>query len=406
MDDFFKTKVGFTIGLLAAVFAIKPIIEANASSGFDIFNFKITIEYAYLFLTFCLSLAVYFISLQFASEKHVVVLDKISNFCYSLALATPPVYFSLWFVTETLNVLGGYLIQIPDSWVNTISGVISGVFAAAIYDFFRKTIRSKFSHAERVEERRLDFELLKRADELFKSGMYDMSVLESSKVVESIIRRLLENRNISIKNGNLLELVQLSESNGILNRHEASLFHEIRQKRNQSVHSFDAIDKETAERILFLSRDLISKLDLGASSSSYEWLEQNREKVLELFKIGDSKKCRVPIRKLVDAWVNRDGAIWLEISDFFEVALIHNPHLIIEAFSHDESLLESWLESIDGQLFTDFTGGQVDKLKRNKSSMISSLTKYLKRDDKPEQYKATGRRIMEKIQESEITEID
>ncbi len=305
MDEFFKTKVGFTIGLLAAVFAIKPIIEANASSGFEIFNFKITIEYAYLFLTFCLSLAVYFISLQFASEKHVVVLDKISNFCYSLALATPPVYFSLWLITETLRFVGGYLVQIPDSWVNTISGVISGVFAAAIYDFFRKTIKNKFLSAEKVEERRLDFELLKRAHELFKSGMYDMSVLESSKVVESVIRRLLESRNISIKNGNLLELVRLSESNGILNKHDASLFHEIRKKRNESVHSFDAIDKETAGRILFLSRDLISKLDLSSSSSSYEWLEQNRAKVLELFKIGDSKKCQAAVRKLVDRCFSR-----------------------------------------------------------------------------------------------------
>lgn len=406
MDEFFKTKVGFTIGLLAAVFAIKPIIEANASSGFEIFNFKITIEYAYLFLTFCLSLAVYFISLQFASEKHVVVLDKISNFCYSLALATPPVYFSLWLITETLRVVGGYLVQIPDLWVNTISGVISGVFAAAIYDFFRKTIKNKFLSAEKVEERRLDFELLKRAHELFKSGMYDMSVLESSKVVESVIRRLLESRNISIKNGNLLELVRLSENNGILNKHDASLFHEIRKKRNESVHSFDAIDKETAERILFLSRNLISKLELSSSSSSYEWLEQNRAKVLELFKIGDSKKCQAAVRKLVDAWVNRDGAIWLEISDFFEVALIHNPHLIIEAFSHDESLLQSWLERIDGQLFTDFLGGQVAKLERNKSLMIISLTEYINRDDKSEKYKATGQRILNKIQESEIREID
>ncbi len=406
MDEFFKTKVGFTIGLLAAVFAIKPIIEANASSGFDIFNFKITIEYAYLFLTFCLSLAVYFISLQFASEKHVVVLDKISNFCYSLALATPPIYFSLWLVTETLRVIGGYLVQVPDSWVNTISGVISGVFAAAIYDFFRKTIKNKFLSAEKIEERRLDFELLTRAHELFKSGMYDMSVLESSKVVESIIRRLLEARNISIKNGNLLELVQLSESNGILNKHDASLFHEIRKKRNQSVHSFDAIDKETAERILFLSRDLISKLDLSSSSSSYEWLELNRAKVLKLFKIGDSKKCQIAIRKLIDAWVNRDGALWLEISDFFEVALIHNPHLIIESFSHDESLLESWLELIDGQLFTDFLGGQVSNLERNKSLMIISLTEYINRDDKSANYIATGQKILNRIQESEITEID
>lgn len=405
MDEFFKTKVGFTIGLLAAVFAIKPIIEANASSGFIIFNFKVTIEYAYLFLTFCLSLAVYFISLQFASEKHVIVLDKISNFCYSLALATPPVYFALWLVTETLRVISGYLVQIPDSWVNTISGVVSGIFSAVIYDFFRKTIKQKFLSAEKVEERKVDFELLTRAYELFRSDMYDMSVLESSKVVESIIRRLLEARNISIKNETLIELVRLSQENGILNKIDASLMHEIRKKRNQSVHSFDAIDKETAERILFLSRDLISKLDLSFNSSSYEWLEANREKVLNLFKTGDSKKCQVAIKKLVDAWINRDGALWLEVSDFFEVALIHNPHLIIESFSHDERLLESWLERIEGQLFTDFLGGQISKLESNKALMIKSLTEYINSNDKTDNDMAAAQKIIREIKAAQITEI-
>ena len=39
MDDFFKTKVGFTIGLLAAVFAIKPLIDANGDLGFAVFHF-------------------------------------------------------------------------------------------------------------------------------------------------------------------------------------------------------------------------------------------------------------------------------------------------------------------------------------------------------------------------------
>ena len=45
MDDFFKTKVGFTIGLLAAVFAIKPLVDANSSVGFTVFEIKVTVEW-------------------------------------------------------------------------------------------------------------------------------------------------------------------------------------------------------------------------------------------------------------------------------------------------------------------------------------------------------------------------
>ncbi|MBL4899976.1 MAG: hypothetical protein JKX76_10115 [Colwellia sp.] len=405
MDDFFKTKVGFTIGLLAAVFAIKPIIEANSSLGFLIFGLKITIEYAYLFLTFCLSLAVYFISLQFASAKHVSLLDKISNTCYSVALATPPVFIAFWLTTSVLEFVGGYLVQIPDIWLNILAGVLSGVFGNVIFGFFAKSIRQKSDAADQDRERKVDIELLTKAQELFKLGMYDMSVLESSKVVESIVHRLLTLRGIPVHRETFLEMIRLSEHNGILTKKESELLHEIRKKRNASVHSIEAVDKASAERILFLSRDLISKLDITSNLTAYQWLEKNRENVLLAFKSGDSKKSKEPIRKLMVAWENRDGAVWLELAEFFEVALQNSPHLIIESFGNDKSLLNSWLESINVQLFTDFIGGEKSKLLKSKELILKSIETYVSRCTNAE-HKAVAYRIMKVVQESTIDEVD
>lgn len=405
MDDFFKTKVGFTIGLLAAVFAFKPLVDSNSDIGFNIFHIKITVKYAYIFLTAFLGLAVYFNSLQFASSKHLKILDGISDACYSIALATPPVFVAFWLITITLGYLGTYISLIPEYAINFIAGVLSSIFATFVYNFLSKSIKDKFLSAEKEHERKANLEILSRAQELLKSRMYDMSILESSKVVESVLRSLLSSRGIKTKQGFMLELVKLSEEHRILNGQDIHFLNEIRKKRNESVHMTDVVDKESAERILHISRELLIKLESIASSTAYEWIEKNREKVIQLFKEGDLNKCSQPIHMLKEAWRNRDGAVWLELTDFFEVALLHHPGLLVSMFNDDSELLNSWLESASVQLFTDFLGGDKERLTNNRAVMISQLNKYI---DQTENNKSISiaKSILSVIENSEIREID
>lgn len=405
MDDFFKTKVGFTIGLLAAVFAFKPLVDSNSDVGFSIFQVKITIEYAYIFLTAFLGLAVYFISLQFASSKHVKTLDAISDACYSIALATPPVFLVFWLITISLSYVGSYASQIPSYAVNFLAGVLSSIFASVIYSFLQKSIKSKFLAAEKQQERKVDIEILSRAKELADIGMYDMSVLESSKIVESALRRLLETRGISTKRGSMIELVQLSEKHKILSGEEINFLNEIRQKRNESVHLIDAVDKSSADRVLHISRELIAKLDAVSSSSGYEWLEKNRKKVIQLLREGNPQKCRQSLDMLKEAWKNRDGAVWLELTEFFEVALTSNPELIVSMFEDNEELLNSWLERADVQLFTDFVGGEKERLTEVRNAIISQLKKYIS-DTSSKSRCEVANKILAVIEESEVREID
>ena len=405
MGDFFKTKVGFTIGLLAAVFAFKPLVDSNSDVGFSIFQVKITIEYAYICLTAFLGLAVYFISLQFASSKHVKTLNAISDACYSIALATPPAFLAFWFITITLGYIGSYVSQIPENAFSFLAGVLSSTIAGVIYYFLQKSIKSKFIAAEKQQKRKVDIEILARAKELADIGMYDMSVLETSKIVESALRRLLETRGISTQRGTMIDLVKLSEEHKILSSEEINSLNEIRQKRNESVRSIDAVDKKSADRILHISRTLIEKLDAVSSSFGYEWLEKNRDKVIHLLKEGDLQKCRQVLNMLKDAWKNRDGAVWLEVADFFEVALISNPELIVSMFEDDQDLLDSWLESADVQLFTDFLGGEKERLTEVRSVIISKFKNYIS-DTSSNSRREVANKILSVIEESEIREID
>nr|WP_283166166.1 HEPN domain-containing protein [Shewanella fodinae] len=320
-------------------------------------------------------------------------------------MATPPVFLVFWLITISLSYVASYASQIPSHAVNYLAGVLSSIFASAIYSFLQKSIKSKFLAAEKQQERKVDIEILSRAKELADIGMYDMSVLESSKVVESALRRLLETRGISTKRGSMIELVQLSEKHKILNGEEINFLNEIRQKRNESVHLIDAVDKSSADRVLHISRELIAKLDAVSSSSGYEWLEKNRNKVIQLLREGNPQKCRQSLDMLKEAWKNRDGAVWLELTEFFEVALTYNPELIVSMFEDDEELLDSWLERADVQLFTDFVGGEKERLTEVRMAIISQLKKYISNTSSKSRFEVANK-ILAVIEESEVREIE
>ncbi|HAS6055536.1 TPA: HEPN domain-containing protein [Vibrio vulnificus] len=405
MNDFFKTKVGFVIGLLAAVFAFKPLIDSNADLGFLIFNFNLTIEHAYIFLTAFLGLAVYFISLQFASSKHFKLIDSLSDACYTIALATPPVYIFLGVLVKVTIVLEKHVDQMPPIVSSIFVSILTGIFANFLFDALKRSIKFKFSEAEREQERTINIDLLSRAQELLNLGIYDMSVLESTKIVESVLRRLLETRGVEINSVNMMELINLSKKHKLLSEGDIKVFHEIRRTRNESVHTFDAVDKNSAERVLNLSRELLAKLDCVGASSSYEWLELHRDEVIRIFKNNEVKKAPLALKMLKDAWINRDGAVWLELSEFFEVLLVHNPDMLVTIFGSDDELLDSWLEAIEGQIFTDFLGGNIERLESLRIQAISKLSSYVKQCES--QHKATlVSKILVAVEQSKVRAID
>ena len=405
MDDFFKTKVGFTIGLLAAVFAFKPLVDANSDLGFSLFIIKVTIENAYLFLTSFLGLAVYFISLQFASNKHLALLDRVSDTCYSIALVTPPAFLILWIVISSLNYISNFISLIPSGAINFIAGALTSIFSAYMYFFLKKSIREKFVAEEKTKEHKENIKILSRAQELLKSGMYDMSVLESSKVLEATLTSLLLAKGVDVENVSMYKLITLAETNSILNSLEIKMLNEVRVKRNDSVHAVDAIDEETAKRILQLSRELILRLDSISSSSAFKWLEKNRAKAIKLLKDGNYSKSEHVIKMLAEASKNRDGAAWLEMSEFFEVALVNSSHLIVDMFSDEKELFESWLDSAEILLFYDFSGGDnMDHLASIKREIILNLDKYIATESDLSKL-TVAERILTVIESSEVTGI-
>ncbi|MEZ8383265.1 hypothetical protein [Vibrio tasmaniensis] len=260
MDDFFKTKVGFTVGLLATIFAIKPLIDQYGDLGFLFFGMDLTIKAAYLLLISVLGLAVYFISLQFASSKHSEWLDRLSNACYSFALIIPPIFSLFWGVTILLAQVSKLFEQLSPEVLSGVAAFLTGYVGKNVYLFIAKSIKQKFLDAENKTTKSEILESLNRASELNKSGMYDLAVFEASKVVESTLRQLLNDLEPKSKMANMYQLQELASKYSILESDDIELLDEVRRNRNVTVHDVKIISAETSERVLNLCSELLVKL--------------------------------------------------------------------------------------------------------------------------------------------------
>lgn len=405
MNEFTKTKIGFTIALLAAAFAIRPLIDAYGELGYLVFEYKFTIKIAFFFAVGLLGIAVYFISLQFISEKQISIFEKLSDGAYALSLSVPIIYLSLWF----LVVLGGKLAQllttVPETVWNILASTIAGVLTSLLTTKFSRAIKKKDSESKQEDNRRKEFEFLSRAEHLIKEGHFDLSLLESGKIMELSLRQAVTLVSGESKMFSMHNLIQRAHKLNLVSESDLEHINNVRILRNNATHLDSKVTKEQAAQAVSVAKRLVKTLSFARNIAGYNWLKVNRPEAIKALQGKNKQLLKTAETHLWDAWISRDGSVSGEISEFFEAALQNDPQPIIEIFSNQEEELAAWLNQIDTQMFTDYIGSQSPKLNELKNNIISKLQAYIDHTSTVE-HKDIAKRIKAKIESITVREID
>lgn len=405
MNDLFKTKIGFIIGLLAVVFTVKPIIDDYSTFGFYIAEYNITTSLIYKVFTSLLCVSVYCISIQFVFPKARKVLLTAIDIFYAASLALPFLFALIWaavFIVNKINIhyeIKKENIQATIDILGLAASMLSILLASMSFIKLNKT-RLLSENKDYINNTIIQLE---RAHELFNSQMYDLAVLEAFKIIESTLRELTSIFGIT-EHKNIISLINECQRLELLDKSDIDLIHMIRKKRNVSAHLVDSIDKDSALQVLHLSSLLIKKLETTQDSTAYIWLMRNKRESLKSLEDNKSNKNKKIIQMLTKAWDYRDGAISGEISCFFEVALIYSPKLIIELFAKNSEHFEDWLNRIGILLFTDYNGDQEEHLQHTKKRITESLTYFISKSNNNTS-KKTALKILDTIKDAEIRKI-
>jgi len=405
MDEFTRTKIGFTITLLAALFTLQPLVDAYESVGFVFLSYNVTIRLAFLIVLGALGLAVYLISFQFIAGRRIDWLDRSSDVVYGIALLVPLAFIALWGLVILIGYLETFTAAIPTNLLNVLAGIAVGAATSAAVGKLISTLKSYRLALESNESRRKELEALGRVQTLFSQGHYDLAAIEIARIIELALKQAISNRTGETGLFSLSNLIRRARELKLLSEYDAAQVDELRELRNNSIHLDAKVSKEAAERALKLAEKLLKSLDFQVSVPSFRWLMAHRSEALRALREKNKNLVPLVLEHLRNAWRDRDGAIWLEISDFFEEGLIHLPgEALLALFDHDFSAFDEWLREIDTQIFTDFKGGDTARLQTVQERMIESLRGHLA--TKPnEPTKTMAKVLLEKLPSVRIREI-
>jgi HEPN domain-containing protein len=409
MDEFSKTKISFTIALLAMVFAIKPVIDAYGNIGFLLFDFKITIQYAYFLTVIFLGIAVYFISLQLTKVKQLLPFDKISNLTYALSLSVPIIFIMLWILVIISTWLSQIIPSIPTNiWSPVASGMI-GAISAILGQSVIKNIAGAIKKRDMADlqeyMQKKEFDFLSRAEKLAEDSNYDLSLLESYKIAEMALKQAIILRYGSVKSNRFNDLILQAHELNLLSKFDVERLKIIKTQRNMAAHSDHQVTKEQALNALSTVKHIIKLVSFTTNISGFNWLQVNRKEALRELTGENKNLIEKIISHLWDAWLHRDGAISGEISTFFEACLKSNPQPILEMFYKDKTQFELWLNQLSTQMFTDYIGGRKSNLEDLKADILINLKRYIKQAANKE-YKDMATTIKDKIERITIREVD
>ncbi len=264
MNEFSKIKIPFAIALLAAMFAINPLVNKYGDMSYLIFGFSVSINFVNLIFCSLLGASVYFYAIGLIGEKPIFeIVNKIGHVTYAIALIAPPLFLLLYPVSLITAIAIKftqlqYFSRIVESALSASIGVIASFISIFIFKTFIK--RDKTEKVEKLTEK--ENQLLARAKEFFKQGYYDLSVTESWKAVEIALNKTFI--GIGEKNypKTMRSLFELAIQRNILTQYQVNELKNISKIRNEAIHTERHINREEALQALNLSEKTIASLDV------------------------------------------------------------------------------------------------------------------------------------------------
>lgn len=257
-----REKYAFVIGVVTLLILLSNfteiLAEINIDLGFIAFNLK---QY-YLGIVGGISLCFYLYIIEsiFRESKigNWTLFEYIVRFAYYLfgfILLSPLLILLSWLAYQLFDLIGEERMRDINKVLNFIIILLTLIYSVISTNRYLK-IRKKLLQESMEEE---EIRELDNASKLYRDGYYSQSILESFKVLEIHLFRLLSDRGVRVRRHKIQELIDKAFQQEIINYNDKEQINKIRKMRNSAAHLNVEHNQEQAELALKYSRELINK---------------------------------------------------------------------------------------------------------------------------------------------------
>jgi hypothetical protein len=263
--DKIKNKYEIILGFATLVISLSAFKDELAKVTLELGYMTITLADYFLWVVYGLSICLYFYIVEkiatdtkIGNWKIFTLMLRLAHFFFIFVLSTPLLiilnlpFFKLYeFLTNQL-IESNPIVQII---LPIVSAAISSIISLLISS---RLLREKKRKAkEELEEQ--EIKELDNATKLYNDGYYSHSVLESYKVLETHLFKILTDKNIRVQRYDQKDLIQFSLKEGIITDADMPSINNIRDMRNIAAHADSDHTKQQALFALNFVRELLKR---------------------------------------------------------------------------------------------------------------------------------------------------
>jgi hypothetical protein len=367
MKEFVKLKITFAVALLATAYTLNPLFENINIFSFSLFGHSITIKFIYHTFMLLLGISVYSFSLQLLSTKKRILISKIGDIVYGLAIISPFIYLILFILSFTITKLAQHYNTSNEFAVHSIISFISIVISIISTSIAYISIRKLSTEQEAKEDRKENIKNLSDVSTLINNQTYDYAIITSSEVITNILKSITKNNH-----DNMVTLATNAFNKKLISEQLHDDILTLNNLLSTITHTNIRATKEEAKKSQSIIQSLL-KINTSDNTVYYKWITSNLDTIINELKQPLSPATKDIIYNVYNAWRYRDGAAAVEMSTIFEEIIDNNLEILFMIFEDDQKQYEQFIHSIDTIFFTDFLGEGYDALCDKRIRFIKSL---------------------------------
>jgi hypothetical protein len=266
-------KIEFILSFAAIIIGLSVFRDDITKIPFNFASYDIELWRIVLYVSLILLCSVYLYALD--SIRYSInridgwgifkKIQQLADLLYTLAVVSPILIFITWLAGFLLSKLSLIHIDINNSLISLISVILS--ISAFIIIFIEKiSIKNKLIREE-TSKKVSSFVL--KSDKLMKNGEWRLFIVETFRLLELILRDKAFEIGIDMERISFPRLVDIFVRKKIISKSEAASLWQVREIRNEAVHSEQNYSKEEAEYVGKIVDEIGKKISEATIVSGY-----------------------------------------------------------------------------------------------------------------------------------------
>jgi hypothetical protein len=261
MADFIKTKLQAALALLGMLFALKPFIDEIQNVSFLALDVRISLLHALAGMAGLLAVAVHCFALDMLRARPFSLVERLGNLAFGLAILVLPTFGLAYGLSELGRFLADRYALPQLAWAApaVAAGVVAAWLVLALFIRFRLGRQDRNHQFNTLTE--TEALALKRAQEMYDQGHYDLSVIEIWRGLESRLRRALLVRHVHGPFDDWSDLRDAAHAAGLLSKVPLTALDGLRRHWQTAV-GVEPVTRDDALDALGTARSILATIPL------------------------------------------------------------------------------------------------------------------------------------------------